>query len=158
MNMPNPTNQTTTSSDREIVSVRVVNASREIVFKAWTDPQHLRLWWGPKGFTNTFHEFDLKPGGHWRFTMYGPDGADFPNHSVFVEITKPEKLVFDHISGHVFRVTASFEEESPNKTKVIFRMLFESLQEFEKAKKYVIEGNEQNFDRLEAELKRMISQ
>lgn len=67
-------NQTITASDREIVSVRVVNASREIVFKAWTDPQHLRSWWGPNGFTNTFHEFDLKPEGHWRFTMHGPDG------------------------------------------------------------------------------------
>ncbi len=150
-------NQTIAASDREIVSVRVVNASREIVFKAWTDPQHLRLWWGPNGFTNTFHEFDLKPGGHWRFTMYGPDGTNYPNHSVFVEIIKPEKLVFDHIPGHVFRVTTTFEEESPNNTKVTFRMLFESLQEFEKAKKYVIEGNEQNFDRLEAELKRMIN-
>ncbi|KAK2620690.1 SRPBCC family protein [Leptospira interrogans] len=154
----NMSNQTITASDREIVSVRVVNASREIVFKAWTDPQHLRSWWGPNGFTNTFHEFDLKPEGHWRFTMHGPDGTDYANHSVFVEIIKPEKLVFDHISGHIFRVTATFEEESPNSTKVIFRMLFESLQEFEKAKKYVIEGNEQNFDRLEVELKRMINQ
>ncbi len=151
-------NQTITASDREIVSVRVVNASREIVFKAWADPQHLRSWWGPNGFTNTFHEFDPKPEGHWRFTMHGPDGTDYANHSVFVEIIKPEKLVFDHISGHIFRVTATFEEESPNSTKVIFRMLFESLQEFEKAKKYIIEGNEQNFDRLEVELKRMINQ
>ncbi|WP_173645281.1 SRPBCC family protein [Leptospira interrogans] len=154
----NMSNQTITASDREIVSVRVVNASREIVFKAWADPQHLRSWWGPNGFTNTFHEFDPKPEGHWRFTMHGPDGTDYANHSVFVEIIKPEKLVFDHISGHIFRVTATFEEESPNSTKVIFRMLFESLQEFEKAKKYIIEGNEQNFDRLEVELKRMINQ
>ncbi|EMY77801.1 hypothetical protein LEP1GSC060_2241 [Leptospira weilii serovar Ranarum str. ICFT] len=145
----------TTVSDREVVSVRVVNAPKELVFKAWTDPVHLQLWWGPKGFTNTFYEFDLKPGGNWRFTMHGPDGTDHPNHSVFVEILKPERLVFDHISGHVFRVTATFEEESSNRTKVTFRMLFESLQEFEKAEKYVIEGNEQNFDKLEAELKRM---
>ncbi|WP_061249703.1 SRPBCC family protein [Leptospira alstonii] len=148
-------NPTTAISDQEVVSVRVVNAPKELAFKAWTDPQHLQLWWGPKGFTNTFHEFDLKPGGNWRFTMHGPDGTDYPNHSVFVEILKPERLVFDHISGHVFRVTATFEEESPNKTKVTFRMFFESLQDFERSKKYVIEGNEQNFDKLEAELKRM---
>ncbi|EMJ91884.1 SRPBCC family protein [Leptospira alstonii] len=148
-------NNTTAISDQEVVSVRVVNAPKELAFKAWTDPQHLQLWWGPKGFTNTFHEFDLKPGGNWRFTMHGPDGTDYPNHSVFVEILKPERLVFDHISGHVFRVTATFEEESPNKTKVTFRMFFESLQDFERSKKYVIEGNEQNFDKLEAELKRM---
>lgn len=90
--------------------------------------------------------------------MHGPDGTDYPNHSVFVEIIKPEKLVFDHISGHIFIVTATFEEESPNSTKVIFRMLFESLQEFKKAKKYVIEGNEQNFDKLEVKLKKMINQ
>ncbi len=55
-----------------ITSSRIVNAPRELVFMAWTDPQHLQNWWGPKGFTNTFHEFDLAPGGRWKYTMHGP--------------------------------------------------------------------------------------
>ena len=61
---------------REIVSIRVFDFPRELVFNAWTDPEHLVHWWGPKGFTNTFHEFDLRPGGIWRFVMHGPDGRD----------------------------------------------------------------------------------
>ena len=69
-------------SDREIVTTRVFNAARELVFKAWTDPDHLVHWWGPKGFTNTFQEFDLRPGGIWRFVMHGPDGVDYKNKSV----------------------------------------------------------------------------
>ncbi len=87
------------SSDREIVSTRVFDAPRERVFQAWTDPEHLARWWGPKGFTNTFHEFDPRPGGVWGFVMHGPDGVDYKNRSVFVEIVKPERIVFDHVSG-----------------------------------------------------------
>ncbi len=63
---------------REIVSTRLVGAARELVFKAFTDPDHLAHWWGPNGFTNTFHEFDLRPGGTWRFVMHGPAGGRSP--------------------------------------------------------------------------------
>jgi len=66
------------------------------VFKAWTDPDHPAHRWGPKGFTNTFHEFDLRPGGIWRFLMHGPDGVDFKNKSVFVEVVKPEAKMARH--------------------------------------------------------------
>jgi uncharacterized protein YndB with AHSA1/START domain len=57
------------ASDREIVTSRVLNARRELVFSAFSDRQRLARWWGPRGFTNTFHEFDLRPGGAWRFVM-----------------------------------------------------------------------------------------
>jgi uncharacterized protein YndB with AHSA1/START domain len=67
------------SPDREIVTTRAIAAPPELVFKAWCDPAHLVHWWGPKGFTNTFHEFDPRPGGAWRFVMHGPDGASDPN-------------------------------------------------------------------------------
>lgn len=60
-----------TTPDCEIVSARIVNAAIEKVFSAWSDPEHLKNWWGPKGFTNTFHEFDFRVGGKWVFTMYG---------------------------------------------------------------------------------------
>jgi uncharacterized protein YndB with AHSA1/START domain len=141
-------------SDREIVTTRVLNAPRGLVFKAWTDPYHLMHWWGPKGFTNTFHEFDLRPGGIWRFVMHGPDGVDYKNKSVFVEVVKPERIVFQHVSGPKFQVTATFAEQA-GKTTLTFQMLFETAAECAKVKEYAVEANNQNFDRLEAQLAKM---
>ncbi len=68
-----------TNPDHEIVSSRIVNASRELVYRAWTEPNHLKNWWGPAGFTNTFKEFDLRPGGKWNFIMHGPDKGNYLN-------------------------------------------------------------------------------
>lgn len=138
----------------EIVSARRIDFPRELVWIAWTDPVHLAKWWGPKEFTNTFHQFELKPGGVWEFTMHGPDGTDYPNQSRFVEITPPERLVFDHLSGHKFRVTTTFETID-QRTNVTFRMRFEDPDECERIRPFVTEANEQNFDRLEAELSKM---
>lgn len=139
---------------REIVTTRVVDAPRERVFRAWTDPEHLARWWGPKGFTNTFQEFDLRPGGTWRFVMRGPDGVEHKNESVFVEIVKPERIVFRHVSGPEFQVTATFAERA-GKTRVTFQMLFDTAAACEKVKRFAVGANEQNFDRLEAELASM---
>lgn len=75
-----------TSPDCEIVSSRTVNASQELVYKAWTDPDHLKIWWGPKGFTNTFDEFDLREGGRWRFIMHAPEKGNFKNDCEFISI------------------------------------------------------------------------
>ena len=140
--------------DREIVTKRLLKAPRELVFRAWTDPEHLARWWGPKGFTNTFHEFDPRPGGTWKFVMHGPDGTDFKNKCVFVEIMKPERIVFDHVTGPRFRATAAFAEQA-GKTAVTFRMLFDTAAECARVKAYAADANEQNFDRLESELARM---
>lgn len=136
-----------TAGKNEIISTREFDVPRELVFRAWTTPELLARWWGPKGFTNTFHECDIRPGGEWRFTMHGPNGADYPNYSVFVEIVPLERIVFDHLSGHEFRVTATFENRG-GRTRVTFRQLFKVTEEFEQAKPYCVEGNEQNFDRL----------
>lgn len=141
-------------SDRELASSRVLDAPRKRVFKAWTDPHHLARWWGPKGFTNTFDEFDLRPGGHWRFVMHGPDGTNYKNHSIFVEVVEPERIVFNHISGPKFQVTVTFAEQA-GKTTLTFRMLFESVAECERVKVFAVEANEQNFDRLAAQLEKM---
>jgi uncharacterized protein YndB with AHSA1/START domain len=141
-------------SDREIVTTRVFDAPRERVFRAWTDPDHLAKWWGPKGFTNTFQEFDMRQGGNWRFVMHGPDGVDYKNKSVFVEVVKPERIVLQHVSGPRFQVTATFAEEA-GKTKLTFQMLFETAAECATVKVYAVEANEQNFDRLEAQLATM---
>lgn len=137
-----------TAGENEIVSSRVFDFPRELVFRAWTTPDLLARWWGPQGFTNTFHECDMRSGGTWRFTMHGPNGVDYPNHSVFVEIVPLERIVLDHLSGHEFRVTATFERLDGGRTKVIFRQRFKIKEEFEEAKPYCVEGNEQNFDRF----------
>jgi uncharacterized protein YndB with AHSA1/START domain len=144
----------TNTADRDIVTTRVFNAPRELVFQAWTDPDQLVQWWGPKGFTNTFHEFDMRPGGIWRFVMHGPNGVDYQNKSVFVEVVNPERIVFDHVSGPRFQVVATFAEQA-GKTTLTFRMRFESAAECDKVKAFAVEGNEQNFDRLEAQLAKM---
>jgi uncharacterized protein YndB with AHSA1/START domain len=142
-------------SDREIVSTRDFRAPRELVFKAFSDPTWLVHWWGPKGFTNTFQMFDMRPGGFWRFVMHGPDGVDYENESVFVEIVKPERIVFRHLRPvHEFQMTVTFVEQD-GKTRLTWRMLFPSAAECDRAKMYVVDANEQNFDRLEAQLLKM---
>jgi uncharacterized protein YndB with AHSA1/START domain len=142
------------SSDREIVTTRVFEVPRERLFRAWTDPEQLAEWWGPKGFTNTFQEFDLRPGGFWRFVMRGPNGVEHPNESVFLEIVEPERLVFRHLGPvHEFLATFTFEDLGGT-TRLVWRMLFESVEECEKVKSFVFTANEQNLDRLEACLAR----
>ncbi len=124
------------------------------MFTAFADPDHLVRWWGPKGFTNTFHEFDFRPGGTWRFVMQGPDGVNYQNRSVLVEIVKPKRIVLRHVTGPRFQLTIELAAQR-GKTRITWRMLFGSAVEREKAKKYAVDANEQNFDRLEAELAHM---
>jgi uncharacterized protein YndB with AHSA1/START domain len=142
-------NETTNIIDREIVSTRIFSISREIVFKAWIDPHHLAHWWGPKDFTCTFEVFEPKPDGLWKFVMHGPNGIDYHNKSVFREIVAPQRIVFQHLKPmHKFQVTATFDDLG-EKTRLTFRMLFDSVDECERVKLFAIESNEQNFDRLE---------
>lgn len=135
------------AADREIVSARVFDAPRGAVYNAWIDPKKLARWWGPKDFTNEFQEFDPRPGGAWKFVMRAPDGTEYPQHSVFVEIVSRERIVFDHKAPHAYRGVVTFEALD-TKTKVTFRMIHESAEECENVRKVVTEGNEQNFDRL----------
>jgi uncharacterized protein YndB with AHSA1/START domain len=139
--------------ERQIVTIRVFNAAVKDVFSAWTNPELLRRWWGPKGFSNTFHVFDLRPGGDWKFTMHGPDGSNYPNESVFIEIEEPKKIVLNHISKPRFRLTAEFEDEGNNRTKLLFQQLFETVEEYNKVKVFAVDANEENMDRLQAVLK-----
>jgi len=144
-----------TPSDREITTRRVLDAPRERVFQAFSDPARLARWWGPNGFTNTFHECDLRPGGHWRFVMHGPNGGDYQNHSVFMEVVKPERIVFDHLSDHWFRMTITLSARPASQTLITWHMLFETAAERDRIQAIVGEANEQNLDRLEAELARV---
>lgn len=142
-------------SDREIVTTRVFAFPRDLVWRAWTEPGPLSRWWGPKGFSNTFQEFVLRPGGDWRFVMHGPDGTDYKNHSVFREIAAPERLVFDHVSGHLFQVVATFDAVDTGRTRVTFRMIHETAEACDRIRAVAVPSNEELFDRLGAELARM---
>ncbi|HYF29483.1 MAG TPA: SRPBCC family protein [Chitinophagaceae bacterium] len=144
-------------SDREIVSSRIFNAPRELVYAAWTDPNHLKNWWGPAGFTNTFLEFDLRPGGRWKFIMHGPEKGNYPNEVEFIKIDKPSLILWQRISKPLFQVLATFEEISGDKTKIIFKMIFNSAEECRKVKIFAVDKNEENFDRLENELMKMVT-
>lgn len=142
-------NDALSTADREIVITRVIDAPRELVFKVWTDPKHVVQFWGPNGFTTTIDEMDVRPGGVWRFVMHGPDGADYKNKFVFVEIVKPERLVYDHVSGPKFMSTVTFDDQG-GKTRVTMRMLFETVAERDTTVKVfgAIEGGKQHLERL----------
>lgn len=144
------------SPECEIVTSRVLNFPRDLVYRAWTNPYHLKNWWGPSGFTNTFLEFDLQVGGTWKFIMNGPDGGHYPNECIFVKLKSPELIVWNHKSSPTFQVVALFEEASFNKTNLTFKMVFNSPKECESIKAFAADKNEENIDRLEVELMKMI--
>jgi uncharacterized protein YndB with AHSA1/START domain len=139
-------------TDRDIVTSRVLGASRDRVFEAFRDPARLARWWGPRGATNTFEEFDLRPGGAWRFVMHLPGGVDVRMESVFLEVVAPERIVFRHLSDdHPFEMTITLEEEG-GATRVTWRMRHATAAECAKVKDVVVRANEENLDRLAAEL------
>ncbi|HEX2203842.1 MAG TPA: SRPBCC domain-containing protein [Longimicrobium sp.] len=141
------------SAAHDIVSERVLDAPREAVFAAFTDPGVLAGWWGPKGFTNDFDVCEPWTGGAWRFTMRAPDGAGYAMEKRFAEVAPPERIVVDHIqAGHDHRMTMTFEDEGGKRTRLRWRMRFESAEEEERVRPFVVAANEENFDRLEAAL------
>lgn len=136
-------------ADGEIVNTRIFHTPRALLFKACSKPDLLAQWWGPKNFTNTFHQFEMKPDGVWHYTMHGPDGVDYENKSVFVEIVAPERIILRHLDpDHEFLLTIIFVELE-DKTELTWRMLFASAAECEKVREFVTKANEQNFDRLQ---------
>jgi uncharacterized protein YndB with AHSA1/START domain len=121
------------SDVKTIVGSRLIDAPRELVWLAWTDPRHLAQWWGPDGFTTTTSAFDFRPGGVWRFVMHGPDGRDYENRVTFDAIVKPERLDYHHGGGDdvepvQFRTTVTFEDAA-GKTRVTLRGVFPSAEE-----------------------------
>jgi len=136
--------------DREIHTTRLLKVRPDQVFNAWADPVRLARWWGPKGFRNTFSEFDFRPGGHWRFVMHGPDGRDYPNEWVYRKV-QPDLIVLDHVGAPRFQLTASIAAEAGG-TRLTWVARFETAAVCESVKTYAVPANEENFDRLEAEL------
>ena len=143
------------SGERELAATRLLNARRQLVFRAMSEPVHLAQWWGPKGFRNTIHEFDFRPGGHWHLTMHGPDGTDYENEYVVLEVAEPERIVISHPDPkHNFQLAITLAEEG-EETRLTWQMRFESAEHCHEVKAFVTEANEQNLDRLAAELATM---
>jgi len=147
-------------ADREVIITRILNAPREVVWEAWTNPKHIVNWWGPDGFTTTIEKMDFRVGGEWRYMMIGPDGTRYPNHMVYKEITPPSKLVSDHGDGERvwFEVSVTLQETGSS-TLVTLRQLFPSKQSRDEVveKSGAIEGGKQHFAKLEAYIKENLS-
>ena len=140
----------TDSANREIFITWLFDAPGALVFDMWTDPVHIASWWAPTGFTTTITKMEPKPGGRWELVIHGPDGKDYKNRSVFEEIKKPQRIVFDHISGPKYRMTVEFEEQS-GKTLLKIRMVFGSIRQKEEVVRHFNAevGLRQNMEKLE---------
>jgi uncharacterized protein YndB with AHSA1/START domain len=143
----------TALSDRELTVSRLIEGPRDVVFEAFTEVQHLSLWWGPEGFTTTTRTFEFSEGGVWEFTMHGPDGSDYPNWIQWMEIRPPEVIVLRHGEGpddpEQFSSTFFFEERTDG-TRVILRSEFKTKELRDRAaEEYdAIEGAKQTLDSL----------
>ncbi|HTR40211.1 MAG TPA: SRPBCC domain-containing protein [Pseudomonadales bacterium] len=142
--------------DKEIYISREFDAPRELLWEAMTNPKHVGNWWGPQGFTTTIEKMDFRVGGVWKHVMRGPDGAEYPNQSIFKEIVKPEKVVFSH-GGHKkggpgvsFISTWTFDALGKNKSRVSIHMVFPSTEKRDFVVKEfgAIEGAKQTLERL----------
>jgi uncharacterized protein YndB with AHSA1/START domain len=146
-------NKKNDTKDREIKLERKLNAPVELVWEAWTNPEHLANWWGPDGFTNTISLMDIKPGGEWHLVMRGPDGKDYKNKSIFKEVIPFKKLVYEHVSTPKFTATITLEAQGEH-TLLTWHMLFETAEEFIQVVKTfkADEGLKQNVAKLDAYL------
>lgn len=138
-----------TDAAREIATTRLFDAPRELVWRMWTEPEHVKHWWGPRGFTNTIHQMDVRPGGMWKFIMHGPDGTNYRNEITYTEIVPPERLSYFHGPYPRFDVEVTFADEG-GKTRIHMRMVFESAAERDKVveKFGAVEGMHQTLERL----------
>ena len=120
-----------TSSGRELVLTRIINAPRERVYKAWTDPEMLKQWFAPKPWTTPAAELDVRPGGSNLIVMRGPDGPEFPNRGVYLEVVPNERLVVTDAYTRAWEpsekpfmtVVLTFEDAGSGKTKYTARVL-----------------------------------
>jgi uncharacterized protein YndB with AHSA1/START domain len=126
------TTTVTTPSEREIVSERVFDAPRDRVFAAYTDPELIPQWWGPRGTTTIVDQMDVRPGGAWRFVGRDPDGGETAFRGTYREVTPPERIVqtfeWEGMPGHVVVETATFEDLD-GRTRVTAHSLFHTSEE-----------------------------
>lgn len=150
-----------TLSDRQLVITRIFNAPRELVFQAWTEPEQIEQWWGPKGFTTRVIEMDLRPGGLARYVMIGPDGTEYPVKGVFREVIPPERIVSTDEFDEGFEQVADIDlpqgmittilfEEIDGKTKLTLLIDHPTVEDRRKHEEMgVIAGWQSSFDCLD---------
>jgi len=136
----------------EIRLIRTYDAPVKTVWDAWNDPAQAAHWWGPRGFTITTHSKDFRVGGHWSYTMHGPDGTDWPNNTKYLEIEPLKKMVYDHGGNEdrppLFRVTVLFTEIN-GKTKMDMTMALATPEAAENTRKFIKKaGGDSTWDRL----------
>ncbi|TXH29344.1 MAG: polyketide cyclase [Elusimicrobia bacterium] len=130
---------------------REIPAPIDEVFAAIATPARLARWWGPAGFTNTFHVCEFKKGGLWSFIMHGPDGRDYPNENLFTDIEPPNKVVVQHVSEPKFVLTMALTP-SVKGTVLSWTQVFGNPDVAARVKDIVVPANEQNLDRLTREV------
>ncbi|HEX4322748.1 MAG TPA: SRPBCC family protein [Acidobacteriaceae bacterium] len=141
------------NDNRELLATRNFRAPLPLVYRMWTEAEHVVQWWGPRGFTNTIEKMDVRPGGEWLLVMHGPDGRDFPNHYLYEEVVPNQRLVINHVNWPQHRKYITFTQ-SESETKVSIRMLFDSAADLQKV---IVEygaakGLEENLDKLQQHL------
>jgi uncharacterized protein YndB with AHSA1/START domain len=132
-----------------ISTERVFDVPPRRVFAVFEQPDRLANWWGPKDFTNTFEQFEFKPGGRWVFVMHGPNGANYPNESVFREIQPDTKIVIEHVVNPRFTLTITLTARG-SQTHLAWHQEFESPETAAKLRPICETANEQNLDRLQS--------
>jgi len=135
---------------------RVLPHQPQSVFEAFARPELLARWWGPDGFTNTFEVFEFRPGGRWKYVMHGPNGGNYPNESVFLELHAPSRVVIQHMSKphYVLTITLAAHEAG---TAITWSQELEDSAVAERIRHIVEPANEQNLDRLMAVMSRRTS-
>lgn len=140
--------------DREIVTTRVIDGPRHLVFRAWTEARHLARWFGPRGFTTTTRSFDFRPGGVWDFDMIGPDGTVYPNRVEWREIVPPERIAYRQgvreDDPDAFETTVTFADRG-GRTEITLRALLNSKaqRDFLAENYRAVEGGRETLERLE---------
>jgi uncharacterized protein YndB with AHSA1/START domain len=151
-----------TTAERSLEFERVFKAPRALVFKAWTEPERLRQWWGPAGWTLPVCNLDLRPGGVWHYCMRGPEGEESWGKAVYQEIVEPERLVyadrFSDAEGNLnedmpeLLVTVTFADQD-GATKVSMRVDTPTVEQLQTLVSMgMIAGMNETLDRLEAHL------
>jgi len=128
---------------------RVLAAHPREVFAAFEEPERLARWWGPKGFTNTFERFEFEAGGRWVFVMHGPNGANYPNESIFREIQPDTRIVIEHVVKPWYLLTVTLTAQG-DQTYLIWDQAFESPEMAARIRPLSETANEQVLDRLQA--------
>lgn len=140
------------NKDNELYLTRMYDAPVKMVWDAFCDPKQAAQWWGPRGFTLTTHSKDLRVGGTWVYTMHGPDGVDWPNITVYHEVEKYSRLVYDHGATKdtppLFRVTVNFTDVK-GKTKMEMTMALATAEAAKETRKFIKKaGGDSTWDRL----------